>query len=140
VAHDRRHQQQQGAGKQNGEEMDMRKFSGETFVKLADVRDRPLLQTIAEIKTGKFEKPNLVFESGEALSLNASNNRILLRAYGPNSDDWVGKEIELYAGQVEFQGRPLDAVLVRPITPTPPPPKKPAAKAAVRDPDDTIPF
>jgi hypothetical protein len=105
------------SARKTSSKMDMRKFTTESFVKLADVRDGPLRQTIAAVKDGKFDKPNLVFESGEALSLNSTNNRILLRAYGPNSDDWAGKEIELYAGNVEFQGRPLDAVLVRTISP-----------------------
>jgi hypothetical protein len=97
--------------------IDMRKYSGERFVKLDDVRAGPLHETIAAVKAGKFDKPNLGFVSGAMLSLNATNNMTLLRHYGPNSDDWVNKEIELYAGQVEFQGRPLDAVLVRPISP-----------------------
>jgi hypothetical protein len=39
--------------------------------------------------------------------VNATNNRILMRAYGRNSDDWVGKEIELYLGEIEFQGTPV---------------------------------
>jgi hypothetical protein len=68
-----------------------------------------------------------VFESGAALSINATNNRILIRSFGPNSDDWIGKEIELFAGTVEFQGRPLDAVLVRPISP----PLKPAERTKI---------
>jgi hypothetical protein len=97
--------------------MDMRKFAGESFIKLDDVRDGPLQEIVAAVKDGKFDKPNLVFESGAALSINATNNRILIRSFGPNSDDWIGKEIELFAGTVEFQGRPLDAVLVRPISP-----------------------
>jgi hypothetical protein len=97
--------------------MDMRKFTSETFIKLADVSDGPLTETISEVRPGKFEKANLVFESGASLSLNATNTRTLTRAYGPNSLDWHGKEVELYAGEVEFQNKPLDAVLVRPISP-----------------------
>jgi hypothetical protein len=97
--------------------MDMRQYTGESFVKLDDVRDGPLTETISGVVPGKYEKPNLQFESGSALSLNATNNKTLIRAYGPNSSDWIGKEVELFAGQVEFQGRPLDAVLVRSISP-----------------------
>jgi hypothetical protein len=97
--------------------VDMRKYSGESFIKLNDVRDGPLQETIAGVKSGKYDTANLVFESGSALSLNATNNSTLIRAYGPNSDDWIGKEVELFAGEVEFQNKPLDAVLVRPISP-----------------------
>jgi hypothetical protein len=57
--------------------------------------------------------------------VNATNNRILMRAYGRNSDDWVGKEIELYLGEIEFQGTAREAVLVRPISPPIKKPKKP---------------
>ena len=107
--------------------VDMRKFVGETFIKLDDVCDGPLQQTIAAVKDGHSKSRILVFQSGEALSLNATNNKILIRAYGPNSIDWIGKEVELYAGQVEFQSRPLDAVLVRPISP----PLKPSERTKI---------
>jgi hypothetical protein len=97
--------------------MDMRKYAGETFLKLEHVRSGPLQATIAEVRLGKFDKPNLILDDGQALSVNATNNSTLIRAYGPNSDDWLGKEIELYAGEVEFQGKQMEAVLVRPISP-----------------------
>jgi hypothetical protein len=118
--------------------VDMRKFSGESFIKLNDVRDGPLQETISGVKSGKFDKPNLLFESGGSLSLNATNNAALIRAFGPNSDDWIGKEIELYAGVVEFQNRPLDAVLVRAIST----PLKPSERTKLEpefgsDPDET---
>jgi hypothetical protein len=97
--------------------MDMRKFSGGNFLKVDDVRDAPLREIIPNIKIGKFDKPDLHCESGDCLSLNATNTHTLIRAFGPNSDDWIGKEIELYVGEIEFQNKPIDAVLVRPISP-----------------------
>jgi hypothetical protein len=97
--------------------MDMRKFSGAAFIKVDDVRDGPLQMQIDAVREGKYEKPDLVFESGEAFSVNSTNNRILMRAYGANSDDWVGKKIELALGQIKFQGSLQDAVIVKPITP-----------------------
>jgi hypothetical protein len=44
------------------------------------------------------------------------------------SDDWIGKEIELSLGEIEYQGTPQEAILVSPISPpiekkTPPKPK-----------------
>ena len=97
--------------------MDMRKFSGAAFITKADVRNGPLLMQIAGVREGKFEKPDLLFESGESFSVNSTNNRILMRAYGADSDNWVGKEIELALGQIKFQGSLQDAVIVKPITP-----------------------
>jgi len=97
--------------------MDMRRFSGASFLKVDDVRGGPLREVITNIKLGKYDKPDMYFESGDCLSLNATNNAVLIRAYGPNSDDWIGKEIELFVGEVEFEKRPIDAVLVKPISP-----------------------
>jgi hypothetical protein len=98
--------------------MDMRKYVGEMFIKVDDVRDGPLRMQIAAIKEGQFEKPDMVFESGEVLSLNATNTRILMRAYGQDSADWVGKEVELALGQIPFQGQLRDSVVVKPISPS----------------------
>jgi len=98
--------------------MDMRKYSGENFIKVADVEDRPLDEVIAVIRPGKYDKPDIVFESGDILSLNATNNKILVRAYGPDSDSWVGKEIKLKKGQVEYQGELQDSVVIEPVSPS----------------------
>ena len=117
--------------------MDMQEFSGGGFVKVDDVKEGPIKEQIDAVKLGKWDKPNLVFESGSLLSVNATNNRILMRAYGRNSDDWVGKEIELYLGEIEFQGTPQEAVLVRPISPPIKPKKPPAEKPPF---DDEIPW
>jgi hypothetical protein len=95
--------------------MDIAKFAGRKFVKVADVGNGPLRARIAAVNEGKFEKPDVVFETGDTLSLNTTNARILMRAYGPDSDDWIGKEIELTLGTIEFQNRPQEAVIVKPI-------------------------
>ena len=97
--------------------MDMRKYAGDQFLRVDDVRDGSLSVQIAGIKPGKFDKPDMIFETGEILSLNATNTKILVRAYGPNSDDWLGKKIELTLGQIEFQKKMQDAILVKPISP-----------------------
>jgi hypothetical protein len=118
--------------------MDMRRYCGESFIKIADVRSGPLRLRIAAVKEGQYERPNLVFETGEVLSLNATNNKILIRAYGLNSEDWIGKDIELFLGQVEYQKKMQEAVSVRPLSPT----SKPVAqtKAPKTDFADEIPF
>ena len=121
--------------------MDMRKYSGEQFIKVDDVREGPLQVQIALVKQGKFDKPDMNFETGEILSLNATNTKILVRAYGPNSEDWVGKEIELTLGQVEFQKKLQDAVVVKPISPPIAAAEKAAAAVKIGDPmNDEIPF
>lgn len=42
------------------------------------------------------DKPRLTFAGKEkGLILNATNTRTLVKAYGPNSDSWVGHEVGL---------------------------------------------
>src|SRR5262245_55795162 len=118
--------------------MDMRKFSGESFIKVDDVRSGPIQAQIAAVKQGKFEKPDLVFETGDTLSLNATNNKTLMRAYGPHSRDWHGKTVEMFIGEVEFQKKMQDAVIVRAISP----PLKPEEQTPLTSSkgDDELPF
>jgi hypothetical protein len=98
--------------------MDMSQFSGERFVKIADVADGPIPERIAGVRMGRYEKPDLVFENGDILSLNQTNTDILCRAYGAESDDWTDKQVELYQGEIKYQGQMQPAVKVRPISPT----------------------
>ena len=120
--------------------MDMTKYSGETFLKFDDVANGPRRETIVDVGIGGFDKPVLEFESGEKLSLNATNTRVLVKFYGKDSRDWVGVTIELFPGQTEFKGAKQNSVLVRPISPgkpfkerhTPEPEKPPM--------NDDIPF
>jgi hypothetical protein len=120
------------------DKMDMRKFSGEHFIKVDDVRDGPIQGQIAAVRQGKYDKPDVVFESGDVLSLNATNTQTLIRAYGTDSEHWVGEQIEMFLGKIKYQGSDHEAVLVRPISP----PLKPAAekKPPKADFDDKIPY
>jgi hypothetical protein len=95
--------------------MDMLKFSGSQFVKCADVSSGPIREKIAGVEVGKFDKPNLLFESGGKFSVNATNARTLIRAFGRDSESWVGHEVELFLGAIEYQGKDQEAVLLRAI-------------------------
>jgi hypothetical protein len=103
--------------KRKDTKMDMRKFSGEHFIKVADVKDGPIEGQIAVVREGKYEKPDLVFETGDVLSLNATNNQTLLRAFGTESDRWIGKSIRMFLGAIQYNGTDNEAVLVTPISP-----------------------
>lgn len=113
--------------------MDMRKYGRRSaFIKADQVRGQPRNETIVFVKIGRFDRPDVTFESGKQLTLNATNVDVLVDAYG-DSDNWLGKQIELFLGAIEYQGSDHAAVLVRPITP---PSKQKTAKAA----DDEAPF
>jgi hypothetical protein len=113
--------------------MDMKKYSSEHFVKTDDVRDNPIEDQIAVVKDGKYDKPNVVLESGDVLSLNATNCKTLVRAYGTESDLWIGKTIRLLVGMIEYQGADHEAVVVEPISP--PIKKKETKKKEIEDTD-----
>ena len=97
--------------------MDMRPYSGQHYIKTDDVRDAPFRGIIGTVKNGRYGKPDLVFESGETLSLNATNTAALIRSFGPNSVDWYSKIVECTLGQTMFQGDATDTVIVKPISP-----------------------
>ncbi len=124
--------------------MDMSRYSSSLFLKVDDVRDKPRRAVITQVEPdGKFDKPNLRFSDGTLLSCNGTNCANLIKAYGDESDDWLNQEIELFVGQVQFNGKTQESVLVKPISP---PRQKKARKrkpddfAAADDMDDEIPF
>ena len=68
--------------------------------------------------------------------MNVTNTRVLSRTYGTDSEKWVGKEVELVTGNVDFQGGPREIVLIKPISP----PIEKAKPKRGDDLDDSIPF
>jgi hypothetical protein len=127
--------------------MDMRRYSGTPFIKPGDVNAGPLRVVIVGVTEGKYGRPDLEFDDGSKLSVNATNNRTLVIAYGFESDDWINKEIELSLGEVEYNGEMQETVMVKPISPPverkPPPPKPKGGSGAPGkrgDMDDEVPF
>jgi hypothetical protein len=91
----------------------LKKYTGDNFVTIDDVRDGPITDTIAGVVQGQFDKLNIVFEGGGRLALNKTNARILRKLFGDDTDLAVGQEIEMYLGQIKYQGADHDAVLIR---------------------------
>jgi hypothetical protein len=109
--------------------MDMRKYNGAFFLKPGDLKAGPIRVVIVDVVEGKFGRPDLEFDDGSKLSVNATNNRTLVLSYGAESDGWLNKEVELSIGLLEYKGEPQDSVLIKPISPpnekktSPPKPK-----------------
>jgi hypothetical protein len=125
--------------------MDLTKFFGAVFLKVDDVKaSGPIVVKIVGIAEGQFGKPNLTFDNGSVLSVNATNGPTLMRAYGAESNDWIGKQIELSIGRTQFQGEARDSIMVRPISPPiqkrPLPKPSLVADAVEEDLNDPIPF
>jgi hypothetical protein len=97
--------------------MDMSKYAGSSFLKPEHLVDGPRTETIVGIKDGNYDQPEVTFKSGDKLSVNNTNTRILLRAYGPNDADWLEKTVELSAGETTFKDQLVPTIIVKPISP-----------------------
>jgi hypothetical protein len=59
-------------------------------------------------------------ELPKALVLNTTMIRVLEKAYGQDSDDWVGKKATLYVDpSVSFKGQVVGGLRLRPMKPKP---------------------
>lgn len=103
--------------------MDMRKYMGNVFLKVDRVKaSGPIRLRITGISLGQYDKPDLAFDDGSQLSLNNTNCRTLVLAFGKESEDWLDKEIELEVGEIQYRGEPQEVILVKPISPPLPKP------------------
>ena len=96
--------------------MKMSEYAGTKYIGLADVADGPMRAIIAEIGMGDYEKPIATFASGAKFSLNKTNVRTLIDAYGDDGREWAGYEIELRADEVMVKGKPQACILVTAIS------------------------
>jgi hypothetical protein len=122
--------------------MDMSKYAGSSFLGLDDVQDGPVRGHIAHIEEGQFGRPVITFENGLKFSLNVTNTVTLLKAFGSESDDLLGEQIELFAGETTYNNEAKPSVLVRAIAREPGVEKKkvtPKRKPG-GDMDDEVPF
>ena len=107
--------------------MDMRKYSGSAFLKVDDIKaSGPRRAAIVDVREGKYGRPDMEFDDGTKIGVNATNTKVLMNAYGRNSDSWVNKKVELAVGEVEYQGEPKACIIIKPISgldkKDPPPP------------------
>jgi hypothetical protein len=92
-------------------------FSG-NFLKAADLKGAQPVVTIAEIrmeKMGEDTKPAIYFAGKEkGVVLNKTNATNIASAYGPETDGWVGRRVILFSAWVDFQGKSVEAIRIRP--------------------------
>jgi hypothetical protein len=78
--------------------IDMRQYAS-TYIKPDNVRDGPIQTRIINVfESGQTGRPVLELETGSQFTLNDGNTNTLIKAWGYNSDDWIGQEIELFLG------------------------------------------
>jgi hypothetical protein len=126
--------------------MDMRKYAS-GFIIPDDVRAGPRLERIISVYiSDKHEVPVLELESGDQFLAWPSTGRVLARAYGFDSDDWLGHSIELSLGNyTDKNGDAKDTVILKPVSSRdgnadPSKLPTPVNKHGKTDPDDEIPF
>jgi hypothetical protein len=114
------------------------------FIKVGDLARGPRRDVVAYVTMGRFGKPDVEFQGGGILSLNATNLRTIANAWGTETNDWIGKELEMYVGKVAYQGQDMPSVMVRTISPPIPPKPKQQQNLPTGTPrgfhDDEIPF
>lgn len=126
-----------------------------TYLKAADLQGREAKVTMERVEMediGGDHKPVLYFKDKQrGLVLNKTNSTNISVAYGPETDDWAGKQLILYSAWVDFQGRSVEAIRCRAPRAAdmaqnspPPPPPPPIARGSVKDAldgdGDSIPF
>ncbi len=96
---------------------------------------------LEEVGQGKDveTKPVVYFQDRQkGLVLNVTNLRTIDEAYTTNSDAWVGKPVELFSTETDFQGKRVACVRVR--IPKPRSAEELTGGSGPADLDDDIPF
>lgn len=87
------------------------------YMKASDLQGRPLTLSMERVgyeQLGDDNKLVLYFSGREkGLVLNKTNANNIAGIYGPETDDWAGKEVTLVEAMVDFQGRSTPAIRIR---------------------------
>lgn len=119
------------------------------YLKAADLKGQEPTVTISHIKQeqlGDDNKVVLYFQGKEkGVVLNKTNATNIASMYGPETGDWIGKRVKLVVAWVDFQGRSVEAIRIRPPEASNgAAPAKPVPHAlphdGVADLDDAVPF
>lgn len=95
---------------ETGEELlvTIARFEGEEQVRIQDGK-----------KDEKAPKPVLYFkEDVPKMIMNMTNGNTLTALYGPHPEDWIGKQIQIFATPVKAFGKVQDALRIRDVVPT----------------------
>lgn len=88
-----------------------------TYLKASDLQGQAARVTIAKVvmeDIGDDHKPVIYFQGKErGLVANKTNANTIKIAYGNDTDQWIGKPIELFEALVDFQGRQVAAIRIR---------------------------
>lgn len=106
------------------------------YLKASDIDESGMSVTIAnvteeEVGKDKEVRPVLYFDGEEkGIILNKTNATNISKLYGYETDDWIGKKVQLGTAWVDFQGQSVEAIRIYP-------PKRGAAPARAAAPART---
>ena len=111
--------------------MDINAAFPSNYMKAADLRGQTRQATIESVAMeplGDGQPKPLVRFRGlpVGLILNRTNGTIIAAAFGPETNNWIGRTIELFPDQVPFRGQVVPAIRVRITAPAAPPSPEPA--------------
>ena len=89
------------------------------YLKAADLQGREVNVRIARIlmeDIGDDHKPVIYFQGKEkGLVLNKTNANNIALIYGDETDNWINQVITLFSAWVDFQGKSVEAIRVKPL-------------------------
>lgn len=98
--------------------MELSSVFGGDSLKAADLQGTEPTVTISRVEMKEFDKSNklVITFAGKkkVLICNKTNANRIAYAYGTNTDHWIGQQIQLYVDLVDFQGKPTEAIRIRP--------------------------
>jgi len=99
----------------------------------ADLNGQEMILTITGADVQGFDDGDKVVlfveETEKSFVMNKTNCQTVATMYGDDTDEWIGQRITVFSTWVDFQGRQVEAIRVRPKPPRQQKPA-PARKAA----------
>jgi len=139
-----------------GHDMNINEIFPSKYIKSSELKGRSIPVVIErwEIETVGDQRKMVLYFQGmkKGMICNRTNADRIAHLYGPDNDDWIGREIILYSELTNYQGRAMDGLRVRApepqrsvpsLSPAPRPSKpRPAPRSTgnfVVDPLDDVP-
>ena len=98
--------------------MDINAAFPSQYLKAADLQGREVTVVMSRVvmeKVGQDQKPVLYFQGKErGVALNKTNSMTIASAYGTNTDGWGGHQVVLFPAWVDYQGKQVQAIRIRP--------------------------
>ena len=90
------------------------------YIKEADLQGKPRVLTVARVSVESLDqssgetKPVVYFQSTQkGLVLNITNKNVFVLLYGAETNNWTGRQIELYPSQTDFRGDVVPCIRCR---------------------------